>query len=618
MSYTRRKKKRLLDYNLLEKRQLLAVSVSLDAEGELSIQGDGSANLVTVSQPSAGQMIEVDVAGHDPYQFDSNLVSRLYFHGGNGDDLFDNQTDLPADARGHNGNDTLSSGLGDDLLIGGPGADILSVKGGANQLMGGDGDDLINGGSGYDYVLGGYGDDTIHGGKGNDLLRGGWDNDTIYGELGDDVIHGYTGTDVIYGSAGNDKLYGQADSDLIYGGGGDDIVRGGKSDDELHGDDGNDFILGDKGNDELHGGLGIDVMYGSDGDDYMRGGGGDDLLYGQNGNDDIAGGDGNDLLRGGNDDDFLQGMDGNDRLDADAGNDIGFGGAGDDTLLGDEGDDQLDGQSGADLIYGNAGDDLLRGGANDDILWGGNGSDSLFGGNSDDFDRLWGQGDDDRFLVQGFDQVRDETSVDAVLVFQDVSSQWSNKEIEVLDQGFAQLHQRTQNTRLLKDTLPTGRLTFYKESMSQMGNALAVNSLQWTSNPWSTTYARQIKIREWSENSESNNDLMQSTVIHEIAHNWDSELELTTVNGSWSGRWNNFQGLSGWTTSPIFTQNYVPSLNGQWWYLSNASFAASYGQTTPNEDMATVWQYVFSGQSTNDPGLQSKLDHVNALFDDLI
>ena len=229
MSYTRRKKNRLLDYELLENRQLLAVSVSLDAAGGLSIIGDGNANLVTVSQQSAGQMIEVDVDGQNQYQFDSSTVNRLFFHGGNGDDLFDNQTDLPADARGHSGNDTLLSGMGDDLLVGGPGADTLSVKGGANQLTGGDGDDQINGGSGYDYVLGGYGDDTIHGGKGNDLLRGGWGNDTIFGDLGDDVIHGYTGADVIYGLAGNDKLYGQADSDLIYGGTGDDIVRGGKS-----------------------------------------------------------------------------------------------------------------------------------------------------------------------------------------------------------------------------------------------------------------------------------------------------------------------------------------------------------------------------------------------------
>ncbi|MCH2183037.1 MAG: hypothetical protein MK108_13620 [Mariniblastus sp.] len=618
MSYSHRPTRDLLRYESLESRQLLAVWVTLEA-GNLRIQGDAGNNQVTVSQSLTHESVEVWVEGQTLHQFDSTQIHHVFFLGGNGDDLFVNSTDLPTDARGHAGNDSLTSGNGDDLLIGGPGADVISSTGGSNKLIGGPGDDHIHGGQGTDLVFGGQDNDTIRGGQGDDILYGDWGDDLLYGELGDDLILGYTGADTIYGQGGNDRLYGQADNDSVFGGTGDDIVRGGKHDDFLEGNDGHDYMMGDLGDDQMHGGLGVDVLYGYDGSDYLRGGGGNDRLYGQAGSDDLGGGEGDDLLRGGSDDDLLQGMEGNDRLGCDEGDDVAYGGPGDDVLLGNEGADHLDGQSGADLIYGHADNDLLRGGADNDILWGGNGADSLFGGKTDDMDRLWGEGDDDRFLVQPGDDVRDLTPLDAQLLFVNHSGDWSDKEIEVLDLGFAQLHERTQNTRLLKDPLPTGPLTFYKESLNYLGNALAVNSWQWTSNGWTTSYSRQIRFAEWSELSESQNRLRQSTVIHEIAHNWDSELELTRVNAGWSGRANSFQQLSHWTTIPHAGMPFIPSLDGQWWYLPTSAdgFAREYGKTNPYEDLATVWEHYFSGQTALDPGLQSKLDYVHQLFDDL-
>ncbi len=606
---SRRKKTQPLDYQTFEDRRLLAVTVTLDA-GELTIRGDSAPNEVAVNQHHDSIFVEHETTFVDQIAptFTRNMVDKIVFLGGDGDDSFINLTDIPTDARGHGGNDILTGGTGNDVLFGGDGNDQLHGSNGDDQMVGGNGHDLIWAGDGIDHVWGGYGEDVIYGGLGNDFLAGDWDDDTIRGGQGDDFIVGYDGQDVLYGDDGNDKIYGQSGSDTIYGGDGNDVARGGKENDLLEGGSDDDYMLGDRGDDEMHGGIGNDTMLGYDGDDLMRGGAGNDSMYGQSGNDDLGGGDGNDLLRGGRHDDFLQGMDGQDRLVGDDGNDRIYGGADNDILLGNAGNDHLDGQSGADQLYGQADHDLLRGGADDDLLWGGEGTDSLFGGHGNDIDRLWGEAGDDRFLLQGSDRIQDRSAEDAAIEFINDSSQWSDKEIEVLDLGFAQLHDRTGNTRLLKDSIPTmaprnglpaGTLKFIKASKNSMGNALAWN--------WLRGSDREIRFADWNETADSNNVLMQSIAIHEIAHNWDQESELTTASGT----------LAGWTTGFRNLSHWSGPYNGNWHHTHNASFASDYGKTDPFEDVATTWQYVFSGKTTNDPKLQTKLDHVNTLFDKL-
>jgi hypothetical protein len=57
----------------------------------------------------------------------------------------------------------------------------------------GDGDDSITGGSGNDVLLGESGADTLNGGDGRDLLIGGTGGDDLRGDQGDDIlIAGYT------------------------------------------------------------------------------------------------------------------------------------------------------------------------------------------------------------------------------------------------------------------------------------------------------------------------------------------------------------------------------------------------------------------------------------------
>lgn len=604
---------------------MLAVSAVFDSlTGQLTITGDTNDNVVTTSLDITGQQLTVDVATQGQFLFDATSITLINFTGGNGNDTFDNQTDIPISAYGNAGNDTITTGGGDDFVQGGPGLDSITATGGNNTLYGGDDDDEIWGGVGNDTIFGGRGNDTLVGGDGDDLIGGDWGDDFLDGDLGNDDLRGYTGNDTLFGSFGDDLLYGQADNDTIFGEDGVDRLRGGSGNDVAYGGANNDYIHGDHGDDDLHGDDGNDTIIGFDGVDTINGDGGTDYLYGQNGNDTITGGDGNDFIRGGDGDDLINGLLGHDRVAGDGGNDTIYGGAGNDTVIGDDGSDRLYGESGDDNVYGGAGMDMLFGGSGTDSLWGGAGEDSLFGGQKEDIDQLYGEGDDDRFLIQIDDVVNDQASEDAVIMFLDADHGWSDLEIEVINNGLQPLHDRTQNTLLLKDTLPTGNLLFIK--YADLGGALAVNYLQttteynWNGSGWDTsyTYDREIRFAEWDETSTYWNGVYESTVGHELAHNWDSDLELTTFNSAWTGRWADFLALSGWTDSnPNDPQNYTLSGDGTWWYLSNSSFAETYGQTNPYEDSATIWEYYFSGQSTQDPGLQAKLDWLDQLFDDV-
>ncbi|MEZ5759223.1 MAG: Ig-like domain-containing protein [Emcibacteraceae bacterium] len=71
---------------------------------------------------------------------------------------------------GKGGNDTISTGSGDDIVDGGSGNDIIST---------GAGDDIVKGGPGNDTISTGTGADKIRGGNGIDAINAGADNDAI-------------------------------------------------------------------------------------------------------------------------------------------------------------------------------------------------------------------------------------------------------------------------------------------------------------------------------------------------------------------------------------------------------------------------------------------------------
>jgi len=74
------------------------------------------------------------------------------------------------------------------------------------------------------HIVGGQGNDTITTGAGRDLVDAGRGDDSVTTGAGDDVVHGGDGADSIAGEAGNDRLWGGKGVDSINGGEGDDIL----------------------------------------------------------------------------------------------------------------------------------------------------------------------------------------------------------------------------------------------------------------------------------------------------------------------------------------------------------------------------------------------------------
>jgi len=80
-----------------------------------------------------------------------------------------------------NFDDVISTGAGDDVLLG---------NGGDDQLFAGAGDDLVNAGTGEDRAFGGDGSDILNLEDGDDFGVGGRGADTINAGDGDDVVYG--------------------------------------------------------------------------------------------------------------------------------------------------------------------------------------------------------------------------------------------------------------------------------------------------------------------------------------------------------------------------------------------------------------------------------------------
>ncbi len=149
--------------------------------------------------------------------------------------------------------------IGDVLL--GDGANTLvnagTILGEVSSGLGNDRIDLRNGvltglvtsGGGNDTVLGAAGQDEAVAGDGNDLLRG-------FAE--DDDLDGGNGLDTLQGGDGDDTLAGGNDDDRLIGGRGNDTLNGGGGNDALSGGDGADTLTGSQGQDTMNGGLGAD------------------------------------------------------------------------------------------------------------------------------------------------------------------------------------------------------------------------------------------------------------------------------------------------------------------------------------------------------------------------
>jgi hypothetical protein len=169
-------------FETLEERQVMTAGPAVYvANGALTILGSAGNDRVVVSTNSNGTVANVNFNGTN-IQKSTQGVNRIEFHGGDGNDVFYNNTAAPAYAYGENGNDALIGGSGNDVLSGGPGNDALTGNGG---------NDFLDGGAGNDRLHGDMGNDTLSGGDGNDGLLGGYGYDILYGGNGNDrfVFH---------------------------------------------------------------------------------------------------------------------------------------------------------------------------------------------------------------------------------------------------------------------------------------------------------------------------------------------------------------------------------------------------------------------------------------------
>jgi Ca2+-binding RTX toxin-like protein len=91
--------------------------------------------------------------------------------------------------------DTITTGAGNDVLLGNGGNDSLYAGNGKDRVNAGTGDDMAFGGNGDDILNLEAGDDYAEGGYGNDIVNGDAGDDVIFGDIkGDNLLSAFTGT----------------------------------------------------------------------------------------------------------------------------------------------------------------------------------------------------------------------------------------------------------------------------------------------------------------------------------------------------------------------------------------------------------------------------------------
>src|SRR5687768_3626306 len=199
-----------------------------------------------LSFPTRQEILEHIESGGAPVvsSFALSLVNEIRIQGAAGNDLIILGTRLlmPVSMDGGDGNDSLSSGAGTDIVLG---------AGGNDYLFGGAGNDILNGQTESDELLGGSGLDTAD--FSNRLLGISATMDNV---ANDGVLEG-------------DNL--RADFEAIIGGQGNDFMdlSGSQAGLELDGGGGADTIIGSAFNDAIHGGAGANQLTGGGGDDHF-------------------------------------------------------------------------------------------------------------------------------------------------------------------------------------------------------------------------------------------------------------------------------------------------------------------------------------------------------------
>ena len=162
--------------------------------GILDIIGSRNDDHVDVQFDSKSQQIVVLADDAQIRSADLGAVDRIEFHGFDGDDRIKIAREIlvPTLLDGGAGNDTLSGGGGNNIVLGGPGDDTLLGSDDRDILIGQEGSDRVRGDSNDDLLIGGrtaYDSDTVA------LFRilGEWTQNDMYANRIDHLRNGTNG-----------------------------------------------------------------------------------------------------------------------------------------------------------------------------------------------------------------------------------------------------------------------------------------------------------------------------------------------------------------------------------------------------------------------------------------
>ncbi|MBL8812160.1 MAG: hypothetical protein JNM43_18495, partial [Planctomycetaceae bacterium] len=384
--------------------QLLdAFSVS-DADGDVDTINTGSDNDVIIGG-TAGDSI-TDAGGNNIVLGDSGHATW---------DPTGILRDVYTTSNSIGGNDQISTGTGNDLIIGGAASDTITSTNGRNIVLGDNGQVLFDDQgrliSAVTQDVVNFGNDSVTLGAGNDIVLGGSGRDTIQGGNGNNVVLGDNGK-AIFNTAGflidfDTTDPAEGDVDTITVGTGNDVVIGGAASDVITAVGGNNVLIGDNariqsdvlgnlvsvdtkdplvgGNDSITSGSGNDVILGGSGADTINDAGGRNIVAGDNAgatfdtnrqlrtitSTDTSFG-GIDTITTGAGDDVIVGGSAGDRITAAGGNNI---------VLGDHGTATLDAAGVLRTISTTSpsigGNDVITSGTGNDVVFGGVGADDI-------------------------------------------------------------------------------------------------------------------------------------------------------------------------------------------------------------------------------------------------
>jgi Ca2+-binding RTX toxin-like protein len=325
------------------------------------------------------------------------------------------------------GNDTIYSALGSDVVDGGAGDDLLVIDYSSAGIV----SSFNFGNSGFyngfevgsPAALGNISFSNIE----RLDVTGSAGNDTLYGLSGNDILRGGSGNDRIFGNGGADFLYGGTGDDQILSSGGASFIDGGAGIDGIEGDFSaatTNLVFTDttflSGSITLSNGtvaVNVELF-----DNLTTGSGNDRILYTLNRDNIINTGNGNDRINSGLGSDVVDGGAGNDLLIIDyssvgtvfsfnfgnSGSYIGFE-SGSPAALGNisfSNIERLDvtGSAGNDNLYGLSGNDVFKAGLGSDYVSAGSGDDLIQLGNDGFSDIVIYNSGDGADTIAGFEQ----------------------------------------------------------------------------------------------------------------------------------------------------------------------------------------------------------------------